>query len=132
MLPGIVHTGPVRTILGFLGLALLVSCAVPILVGWRNPSSRFLVGFVQTRDVRSADPKRTAAAACWLILGFAAGAVGVLVSWQTDERLRDASPQSLVGYVCVTLAVACLAAAAYVRFDDAPQWLRPAAMRDPG
>jgi hypothetical protein len=122
----------VRTVLGFLGLALFVSCAVLILVGWRNPSSRFLVGFVQTRDVRSTDPKRTAAAACWLILGFAAGAIGVLVSWDSQDTMRTVSPQSAAGFVCAAVALACLSVAAYVRFDDAPQWLRPAAMRDPG
>ena len=118
-----------RTVLGLLGFVLFLSCAVLILVGWRNPSSRFLLGFVQTRDVRSKDPKRTAAAACWGILGFAAGSVGVLVSLDPDERLRHASPQNLVGYVCGAVALACLAVAAYVRFGDAPQSLRPAAMR---
>ena len=120
-----------RTVLGLLGLVLLLSCAGPIMLGWRNPSSRFLVGFVQTRDVRSKDPKRTAAAACWLILGFAAGAVGLLASWEADEPWRDASPPNLVGYLTCAVAVACLGVAAYVRFGEAPQSLRPAAMRDP-
>ncbi|MBJ7357869.1 hypothetical protein [Nocardioides sp.] len=111
-----------RTVLGVLVLLLLLSCAVPILAGWRNPSSRFLVGVVQTRDARSQDPQRTAAAVCWLILGFAAGVVGALGSWEADV---------LVGYAAGAVCVACLAVAAYVRFGDAPQWLRPAAMRDP-
>jgi hypothetical protein len=119
----------VRTVLGLVGLVLLLSCAVPILLGWRNPESRFLVGFVQTRDARSKDPKRTAAAACWLILGFAAGAVGAMTSWEANEPLSDASPPNLVGYFTGAVAVACLGVAAYVRFGDAPQSLRPAAMR---
>jgi hypothetical protein len=121
----------VRTVLGLLGLALLLSCAVPILLGWRNPNSTFLVGFVQTRDARSKDPKRTAAAACWLILGFAAGTVAALASWEADEPWGDASPPNLVGYLTGAVAVACLGVAAYVRFGDAPQSVRPAAMRDP-
>lgn len=107
-----------RTVLLLLAIALLLSCALPILVGWQNPASRFLVGFVQTRDARSKDPKRTAAAACWLILGFAAGAIGLLV--------RD---NPVGGYVCATVFVACVGVAAWVSFGDAPQSLRPAAMR---
>jgi hypothetical protein len=122
----------VRTVISVLGMLLFVSCAVLILAGWRSPSSRFLVGFVQTRDARSKDPKRTAAAACWLILGLAAGSVGVLVSLEPDEPLRDATLHNLPGYVSAVLLMGCLAVAAYVRFGDAPQWLRPAAMRDAG
>jgi hypothetical protein len=121
----------VPTVLGLLGLVLLLSCAVPILAGWRNPTSRFLVGFVQTRDAGSKDPRRTAAAACWLILGCTAGMAGALVSWRADEPWNDASPPNLAGYLVGAVAVACLAVAAYVRFGDAPQWLRPAATRDP-
>jgi hypothetical protein len=106
----------VRTVLLVLGMLLLVSCAVPILVGWRNPSSKFLVGLVQTRDARSKDPARTAAAACWLILGFTAGSIGLVASQP---------------YVGALLVVAGCAVAAWVRFGDAPQSLRPVAMRDP-
>ena len=118
-----------RTVLTVLGMLLLVSCAAPILVGWRNPASRFLVGFVQTRDARSKDPARTAAAACWLILGLAVGSIGLLVSLEADESLREASLHDLPGYVCAVVLVACLGVAAWVRFGDAPQSLRPAAMR---
>lgn len=118
-----------RTVIVVLGMLLLVSCAVLILVGWRNPSSRFLVGFVQTRDARSKDPARTAAAACWLILGFAAGSIGLLVSLEADESLDEASLDNLPGYVCAVVLIACVAVAAWVRFGDAPQSLRPAAMR---
>ena len=107
-----------RTVLVLVAIALLLSCAVPILVGWQNPASRFLVGFVQTRDVKSRDPKRTAASACWLILGFTAGAVGLL--------LLD----NPAAYVCAGVFVACLVVAAWVRFGEAPQSLRPAAMRE--
>ncbi len=114
----------VRTVLVVLGMLLLVSCAALVLLGWRDPTSRFLVGFVQTRDVRSKDPRRTAAAACWLILGFAAGAVGLLVRLEADQPRYDT-----VGYVCGAIALACLAVAGYVRFGEAPQSLRPAAMR---
>lgn len=121
-----------RTVVSVLGMLLFVSCAVLILAGWRNPSSRFLVGFVQTRDARSKDPKRTAAAACWLLLGLAAGSVGVLVSLEPDEPLRDAALHNLPGYTSAVILLACLAVAAYVRFADAPQWLRPAAMRGHG
>jgi hypothetical protein len=121
----------VRTVIVLLVTLLLVSCAVLILAGWRNPSSRFLVGFVQTRNVKSGDPARRAAATCWLILGFAAGALGLLVSWDPDEPLRDVSLHSLPGYLCAVAFVACVAVAAWVRWGDAPQWLRPAAMRDP-
>ena len=121
-----------RDVLGLLGAALLLSCAVLILAGWRNPSSRFLVGFVQTRDASSKDPRRTAAAACWVILGLAAGSVGLLASWGADGRLQNASAQDLLGYVCAAVLLACLAVAAWVRFGDAPQSLRPAAMRDQG
>lgn len=113
-----------------LGLLLFVSCAVLIVTGWRNPFSRFLVGFTQTRDARSKDPRRTAAAACWLILAGAAASVGLLLSWDPDERLRDASPESLLGYACAVAFVVCLAIAAWVRFGDAPQSIRPSAMRE--
>jgi hypothetical protein len=119
-----------RTVIVLLGMLLLVSCAVLVLAGWRNPSSRFLVGLVQTRDARSKDPARTAAAACWLILGFAAGSVGLLVSLDRDEPLSEAAPDGPVGYGCAVVLVACLAVAAWVRLGDAPRSLRPAAMRD--
>jgi hypothetical protein len=104
----------VRTVLAVLGMLLLLSCAVPILAGWRNPSSTFLVGLLQTRDARSKDPARTAAAACWLILGFAAGSVALVAS---------------LPYVGAMLAAAGCAVAAWVRFGDAPQSLRPVALR---
>ena len=120
-----------RTVITVLGMLLFVSCAVLILAGWRNPSSRFLVGFVQTRDVKSKDPARTAAAACWLILGFAAGSVGLLASLESGEPLSEAAPHDLAGYLCAVVLVACLAVAAWVRFGDAPDSLRPAAMRHP-
>ena len=118
-----------RTVISVLGMLLFVGCAVPILAGWRNPSSRFMLGFVQTRNAASKDPKRTAAAACWLLLGLAAGSVGVVVSVDPDEPLRDPSLDSVPGAVCAVVMLACLAVAAYVRFGDAPQSLRPAAMR---
>jgi hypothetical protein len=107
-----------RTVVAAVGLVVLLGSAVPILAGWRNPRSRFLVGFVQTRDARAADPKRTAAAACWLIFGFAAAAAGLL------------DPRGPLGYAGAAGFLACLAVAAYVRIGDAPPWLRPAAMRD--
>jgi hypothetical protein len=119
-----------RTVIALLGVVLFVSCAVLILAGWRNPSSRFLVGFVQTRNVKSGDPARRAAAACWLILGFAAGSVGLVLSPEEDRPLQDAAPTDLPGYICAVVFVACLAVAAWVRWGDAPPWLRPAAMRD--
>jgi hypothetical protein len=119
----------VRTVLIVLGMLLFVSCAVLILAGWRNPSSRFLVGFVQTRDAGSKDPQRTAAAACWLLLGLAAASVGLLVSLEPDRSLGDVTVHNLPGAGCAVLTVACLVVAGYVRFGAAPQWLRPAAMR---
>jgi protein-S-isoprenylcysteine O-methyltransferase Ste14 len=121
----------VRTVITVLGMLLFVSCSVLILAGWRKPSSRFLVGFVQTRNVKSGDPARRAAAACWLILGFAAGSVGLLASVDPDEPLRDTSLHNLLGYVSAVAFVAGLAVAVWVRWGDAPQSLRPAAMRDP-
>jgi uncharacterized membrane protein len=121
----------VRTVIIVLGMLLLISCSVLILAGWRNPASRFLVGFVQSRNVRSGDPARRAAAACWLILGFAAGSVGLLASVDPDEPLRDASLHNILGYVCAVVFLACLAIAVWVRWGTAPQSLRPAAMRDP-
>ena len=111
-----------RTVIAVLGVLLCVSCAVLILAGWRNPSSRFLVGFVQTRAASSKDPRRTAAAACWLILGFVTGSVGLLVE-------RDASQVGPAGWACAAVFAACVAVAAWVRFGDAPDALRPAAMR---
>ncbi|GAB3255449.1 hypothetical protein [Nocardioides dilutus] len=120
-----------RTVLVVLGTLLFLSCALLILVGWRNPSSRFLVGFVQTRNVKSGDPARRAAAACWLILGFAAGFIGLLASVDPDEPLRDASLHNVVGYASAVAFAACVAVAAWVRWGGAPQSLRPAAMRDP-
>jgi protein-S-isoprenylcysteine O-methyltransferase Ste14 len=120
----------VRTVIIVLAM-LLISCSVLILAGWRNPASRFLVGFVQTRNVKSGDPARRAAAACWLILGFAAGSVGLLASLDPDEPLRDASLHNALGYVGAGLFVACLAIAVWVRWGDSPQSLRPAAMRGP-
>ena len=119
-----------RTVLVVLGMLLFLSCAVLILAGWRNPDSRFLTGFVQTRSGKN--PRRTAAAACWLLLGLAAGSVGMLVSLEQDQGLRDVRLHNLPGYVCAVVMLACLAVAAYVRFGDAPQALRPAATRDPG
>jgi len=121
----------VRTVITVIGMLLFVSCSVLILAGWRNPSSRFLVGFVQTRNVKSGDPARRAAAACWLILGFAAGSIGLLASVDPDEPLRDASLHNLLGYVGAVAFVACVGVAAWVRWGDAPLSLRPAAMRDP-
>lgn len=118
-----------RTVIVVLGMLLFLSCAVLILAGWGNPSSRFLVGFVQTRDARSKDPKRTAAAACWLLLGLASASVGLLVSLEADRSLGDVRLHNLPGAVCAVLMVACLAVAVYVRVAHAPQWLRPAAMR---
>ena len=119
-----------RTVISVLGMLLFVSCAVLILVGWRNPSSRFLVGFVQTRDADSQNPLRTAAAACWLLLGFAAGSLGLLVSWDSDASLRNATLDSLPGSVCAVVMLSCFAVAAWVRFGSAPPWLRPMAMRE--
>jgi hypothetical protein len=119
-----------RTVLALLGAALFVSCSVLILVGWRNPESRFLVGMLQTRHHSSTDPKRTSAAACWLILGLAAGSVGLLLSWESGEGLREATIDDAAGYVSATLLLVCVAMAAYVRFGDAPQAVRPAALRD--
>jgi protein-S-isoprenylcysteine O-methyltransferase Ste14 len=120
-----------RTVIIVLGMLLLISCSVLILAGWRNPANRFLVGFVQTRNVKSGDPARRAAAACWLILGFAAGSVGLLASVDPDQPLGDASLHNILGYVGALGFVACLAIAVWVRWGDAPQSLRPAAMRDP-
>ena len=119
-----------RTVIVVLGMLLFLSCAVLILAGWRNPQSRFLTGFVQTRSGRN--PRRTAAAACWLLLGLAAGSVGMLVSLEDDRGLGDLRLHNPPGYVGAVVMLACLAVAVYVRVADAPQALRPAAMRDPG
>lgn len=121
-----------RTVIIVLGMLLFLSCAVLILAGWTNPSSRFLTGFVQTRNRNAKDPRRTAAAACWLLLGLAVGSVGMLVSLEEDRGLTDLRLHNLPGYVCAVAMLLCLAVAVYVRVADAPQALRPAAMRDPG
>ena len=118
-----------QTVISAVGILLFVSCAVLILVGWRNPSNRFLVGFVQTRDAKGSNPLRTAAAACWLLLGFAAGSVGVLVSWDRDGSVRNTTLHNVPGYACAVSMLVCIAVAAWVRFGEAPLWLRPAAMR---
>ena len=124
-----------RTVLALLGALLFVSCAVLILAGWRNPRSRFLVGMLQSRNPSSTDPKRTSAAACWLILGCAAGSIGLLVSvlgLEEGEEMSDAGLDSAFGYACAVLLVVCLAVATWVRFGDAPAELRPATLQDSG
>jgi hypothetical protein len=108
------------TVLAAVGAVLFVSCAVLVLVGWRNPEDRFLTGMLQTRDRSAADPARTAAAGCWLILGFAVGSTGWLLSGGRSGP---------VAYVAALGLLACIAVAAWVRFGDAPQSLRPATLR---
>lgn len=118
-----------RTVLAVIGMVLFLSCSVLILAGWRNPDSRFLTGMLATRDSSATDPARTAAAGCWLILGFAAGSIGLLVSGGSLDSTGGTSARDVVGAVCAVAVLVGIAVAGWVRFGDAPVWLRPVVLR---
>ncbi|MEJ7832697.1 MAG: hypothetical protein WKF79_07270 [Nocardioides sp.] len=123
-----------RDVIGVLGSVMFVGCGLLIVIEWRNPRSGFLLGLIQTRTRRrpgSTDPARDAAAICWAILGFTVASPGLLYSAvTTGSSLRRAPAEGVVGYVCVGAFLACLVLAAWVCFGNAPQRLRPAAMRE--
>jgi hypothetical protein len=119
-----------REVAAVFGAAMFTFTGVLSIVQWRDPRSKWFVAFSRQFTTRfQGDGLTRAAASNWGGLGVALISPAT-VYWMMGLHFLPEPVELVLGYAFGVSMLGCFAAALWVRFGNAPQRLRPAALRE--